>query len=108
MLDRGNRKQRGHVFERGNHVIAEIWVRELTTVVDHLLKQRLPNPEHRAALNLQLAEEWVHDASRKAGGVKAEDLDLAGFRVDLYLARRRGMVPVDRADSLTGLGIEPA
>jgi len=85
----------GDVHEGRDHVVREVRVRQLAAVVDHLLEQRLAQAEQGAALDLQLAEAGIDDAAGEAGGVKAQDLDLARLRIDLDLAGGGGVVPVD-------------
>src|SRR5581483_3077148 len=96
------------VFERGDHVVRQVGVDELSAVVQHLLEQGLPQSEQRAALDLQLRQPGIDHPPGKARGVEAQDLYLARFGVYLHLAGCRGVMPVDRADALSGLRIEAA
>src|SRR4029434_1124271 len=41
-------------------------------------------------------------------GVHVKNFDLAGLHVDFHLATDRSLVPVDRADALSGFQIEAA
>src|SRR5581483_440772 len=81
-------------------------VGELAAVEDHLLEERLGEPERRAALVLQLGGGAVDDAPGVGREVQAEQLDLAGLAIDLDDCAGRRLVPVVRGLALSRLRID--
>src|SRR5207244_4109399 len=75
-------------------------------VPEHLLEQRLAEPEECGADDLQLALRRVDRPPDEEAELHLQDGDLPGLLVDLDLAAADARVPLRRADPLARLGVE--
>ena len=68
----------------------------------------MTNSKNSTSFQLQFAQAWIDDPAGKDAGVKIKDFDLSRFCIDFYLTGDRPLVPVDRADALSGFQIQAA